>query len=134
MASQQVNISYFFRHPNGFPWDDLDLSRPYAAPLHFYMCEAAALYSDPNIRYLLKGKPALFEIKRFGEEHEIFKEIADYCRQVEDPKCRFTKAKLVIIWLKSQRGFLAYMQGRLDRLYRQGIILLPEGAQPQEPV
>lgn len=133
MGKLSINIEYFFDHPDGFPWDVLGLSRPYSGPLHGYLCDAAMLFVEAIERDLLAQRPALFEIGKFANiHHGIFENIYEYCRINGNIQCRFSKAELVVNWLHSQRNFKDYMQKRLDSLWRQGLISIPEGAKPQE--
>jgi len=131
MASQTVNIQYFFRNPNGFPWDVLKLSRPYSGPLHSYLCEAAYLFCDIKLRPFLEQRCTMRELERFNDgESGLINDIIQFCKNNPDVTCRFTKERLVIEWLNNQHAFLTFMQKRLDSLYRQGLLSLPEGAQP----
>lgn len=131
MGDVRVNIAYFFRNPEGFPWDALGLDRPYAAPLHSYLCKAAALFCDLKEKDILKQHPTLSELRRFATQSGgIFANIVKICDSYNDTACRFAKAKILVNWLDYQPEFKIYMQKRLDTLHRQGLISIPEGARP----
>ena len=128
MNKDQVRIDYFFDHPESFPWDILNLSRPYYAPVHAYICAAARLICSPNERHLLQDA-SLRELIRFSEVSPMAGEIAKFC-QGNGTDCRHEKAKLVCTWMRYTPTFRAYMQQLLDNLYRRGVISIPEGAKP----
>lgn len=126
----QVNVSYFFRNPDGFPWDILGLSRPYIGPLHSYMCDAALFFCSHEERPILEQRPAFFELQKLAKEYSgIFESIVNSCSQTTE--CRITKARILVSWLSSQPEFVKVMQSKLDSMWRQGLISIPEGARPK---
>lgn len=125
---QSVFIGHYFLNPLVFPWDVMSLSRPYAAPLHSYLCAAAVLFCEPADRAFLIQHPALFELRRYGKESELVGKIAHYCDENNPVTCRFEKEKLVVEWLDRQHDFRVHMQKVLDSLLRQGLASFPDDA------
>ena len=130
MPEGLVNIDPFFKSKFKFPWDFMGLTLPCAGGTHSYIASAVAPYYPEQIRVLLTGKPAMFELRRFAklEGGNIFNEIVQFCDGCESD--RDSVAVKVLNFLARHKGFRDAFQLRIDAAYRAGTVSIPKECEP----
>lgn len=129
MWRRNVRIDYFFHEFRRFPWEIMGMTIPKVGSIHGYICTALSPYVPHNHREFFKGNPTLFELRRFAKEYGgIAEKIVTYSESYANTK--MDTARIVLGFLKDSPEFRADFQKRIDSLYHQGLISIPDEAKP----
>ncbi len=124
----RIDLDYFFKRPDSFPWSTLGLDRPNVGPLHCYICRALTVYrqNEPNAKML--GCSSWSEFCRFAKQgSDNLKDIQKFCEKVKEYPGDYPAgvARQVLEWLSQCYDFRDFMQKVLSGLYDRGMIELP---------
>jgi hypothetical protein len=125
-----VNIQYFFKSPNKFPWEVMGLSHPKLGSMCGIICRIIAQYASPEWKYYYAQGPSLSELKRHFEHYQESSPAEDIIRHCEREKYDSTApvAAGVLDFLSSFPPFCNDFQQKMDALYFAGRIKIPEEA------
>lgn len=119
----RFNTFAIFADPSKFPWDIAEIPYPTYGHPHSYACKAVARFASDQESFLL-GNPSMFELRRYGDEHNgLANEIYYFFKRetLED-----SNPKLVLRFLQHCNPFVTWFENRLKTLLLNGTIELPQ--------
>lgn len=131
--TELLRIGYFFDESRRFPWDILHTGIPKVGPVHSYICTILAPWVEDGWREFMRGNPSMHELRRAAKENPgLMTDIVTYCTQLDNiPRMdRTDVAQEVLDFLALHQGFRKHVQKTLDRLWQQGLILVPKEVRP----